>query len=122
MKKVLIIDDSDVNLYLIQTIFEDDPEINVILESDSTKAMDVISKSMPDVLVLDLMMPFVDGFELLRLIKQNGPLTRIPVLVISANLDETVIASLNNYGIKEYMAKPIDLLETEKRIRSLIWK
>ncbi len=120
MKNVMIIDDSDVNLYLMQAIFENNPDINFIKENDSRKAIDLIKDSLPDLIILDLMMPYIDGFELLDLIKSDTSLAGIPILVMSAFLDEQSIVYLKKYGIRDYLSKPINLSETESKIQSLI--
>lgn len=122
MNKVLVIDDSEVNLYLVQTIFDDDPQVQVDIESDSRKALSLLREGYPDVLVLDLMMPHVDGYQLLHEIKADPGLSQIPILVISAKLDKDSYDQVLKYGVQGYYKKPIQLKEVEMEIRKLFNK
>jgi CheY-like chemotaxis protein len=119
MNKILVIDDSEVNLYLIQTIFDNDHEVQVYIESDSTQALSRIQHEQPDVLVLDLMMPQVDGFQLLQEIKADPGINQIPILIISARLDTEAYNKVKEYGVQGYIKKPIQMRNVEEQIRQL---
>ena len=119
MNKILVIDDSEVNLYLVQTIFEKDNEVQVEIESDSTKALLRIQHEMPDVIVLDLMMPHVDGFQLLKELKSDPELREIPILIISARFDNKTYNRAMGYGVQGYIKKPIQMHDVEEQIRRL---
>lgn len=120
MKKILVVDDSDVNLFLIQTIFEDDPDIEIVLENDSTKTIQDIKRHNPNLIVLDLMMPFVDGFTLLHEIKADPGMKEIEIIVISAFLNDEAIDKVKNFGVVDFLHKPILLDEAESKIKSLL--
>ncbi len=87
MKRILVIDDSEANLLLINSIFEDDPEIEVAVESNSSRAINTARKKNPDLILLDLMMPNIDGFQILGEMKKDSNLGKIPVMIVSARLD-----------------------------------
>jgi CheY-like chemotaxis protein len=87
MKRILVIDDSEANLLLINSIFEDDPEIEVALENNSTRALKTVRKQNPDLILLDLMMPNIDGFQILGEMRKDSFLGKIPVMIVSARLD-----------------------------------
>jgi CheY-like chemotaxis protein len=120
MKKILIIDDSEVNLFLISSIFETNNEIEVILESNSKRALQSIIKTMPDLIVLDLMMPYIDGFQLLEQVRTDPVLSDIPVMVISARHDKEAIDQVTAYGIVDYVKKPINLEDIKTRIQNIL--
>ncbi|MBN1597035.1 MAG: response regulator [Bacteroidales bacterium] len=120
MKKILIVDDSEVNLLLIQSIFEDDPEIQVQIESESTNALADMRENRPDLLILDLMMPHIDGFQLLQRIKAEPSLAEIPVMVISARHDTEAIEKVRQFGVEDYITKPVDLEIVATNIRSIL--
>lgn len=120
MKKLLVIDDSEVNLYLVQSVFEDDPNIEVILESNSSQAMKTIREKKPDMVLLDLMMPNIDGFELLHEMRSVDEFKNLPVVVISAKTDDDSINQVKSYGVNEYIKKPVDLTEIEETIRKTL--
>lgn len=120
MKKVLIIDDSETNLFLIKSIFENDPGIEVCIEKDSTKALDLIHSLNPDLLILDLMMPRIDGFYLLDRIKSAPDLSNMPIFVLSALTNLSSIKRAMNFNIVDYIEKPINLKTIEKKIRQVL--
>lgn len=122
MKKLLIIDDSEVNLYLIKSIFQDDPDVDVTIESNSRQALPLIRKSLPDALVLDLMMPHIDGFKILELIKSEPGTSNIPVMIITARQDAEAEHEVSQYGVEAYIKKPINLKEIEYQLRNMLHK
>jgi len=121
MKKVLVVDDSEVNLYLFQAIFKMDPEIQVDIESNSTKAISRLREGYPDVLVLDLMMPHIDGFELLHQIKADPGINKIPILIVSARQDSEAYNRVMDFDVQGYIKKPIQMTEVESKIREIIF-
>ncbi len=120
MKKILVVDDSEVNLYLIQSTFEDNKNIQVDIESNSTKAIARLSEKKYDLLLLDLMMPIVDGFEILRKIKNNNLSPNTKIIVISAKQDQETIQLVLDYGALHYIKKPINLLEIESIVKKTL--
>lgn len=119
MKKILVIDDSEVNLYLIQSIFENEPEVEVAIENSSKRGLQQLEKMIPDILILDLMMPHLDGFGLLERMRSNEKTTNIPVLVISANYDKESIQRCRDLGAIDYIVKPISLQTVEEKINAI---
>ncbi len=119
-KKILIVDDSEMNLFLLQSIFYGDDTIQTILESDSTKVLGHLRENIPDLILLDLMMPRLDGFQLLHEIRADPGFSGIPVIVISARHDQEAIEQVMDYGVEAYLKKPVNLKETEKTIRDVL--
>jgi CheY-like chemotaxis protein len=119
MRKILVIDDSEVNAYLISTLYKNNKEIEVILELHSKNAIDTIKTALPDLIFLDLIMPDIDGFQILKEIKNIPVLSNIPIIVISACHDDWAIEEANRYNIIEYMKKPLDLEFIKKRIHQI---
>lgn len=120
MNRIYVIDDSEVNLFLVRGIFDNDKNLQVDIESNSTKAMGYLKENKPNVIVLDLMMPEIDGFELLHEIKSNDELKNIPILVISAREDKEAYDKVMEYNVQGYIRKPIVIDDVEKQIRNLI--
>lgn len=119
MRKILVVDDSEVNLFLIQTIYEGNPDIVVEIESNSSLALLRLQEGHYDLLLLDLMMPNVDGFELLAKIKSDASLNDIPIIVITAKQDIDTEKHVMNYGVQGYVKKPIRLNEIEEMINHI---
>lgn len=120
MKKILAVDDSDVNLYLLQTILEDDKNIEIILENDSIKTIPLLHKHSPDLLILDLMMPNISGFEILELIKKDKNLEKIKIAIVSAHLNDKTLLKLKKYNIHYIFNKPLDYHRIEKTIKVIL--
>lgn len=120
MKKILVIDDSEANLLLINSVFEGNPNIKVIVESNSSKAIADIKKSMPDLILLDLMMPHIDGFQILDEIKSDAEISKIPVIIVSARLDGEAKLLTSNYGVVDFIEKPISLELIESKINKML--
>lgn len=120
MKRILVIDDSEANLLLINSIFEDNPNIEVAVESNSTKALNKVRSENPDLVLLDLMMPNVDGFQILCEMKKDNNLERIPVVIVSARLDAEAKKLAKKYKVNDYIEKPLDLDVIERKINRLL--
>jgi CheY-like chemotaxis protein len=120
MKRILVIDDSEANLLLINSIFEDDPEIEVALENNSTRALKTVRKQNPDLILLDLMMPNIDGFQILGEMRKDSFLGKIPVMIVSARLDSEAKKEAKKYKVSDYIEKPLDLDLIEKKIYQLL--
>ena len=116
--KILVVDDVYDNLLIIEAILEEESyEIN--LEQDSIKALKLVEKSPPDLLLLDVMMPEMDGYEFTRQIRQNSALPFIPILLVTARDESSVVEGLDA-GADDFIRKPVNSDELQARVRSLL--
>lgn len=120
MKNILIVDDSEVNLYLIKSIFLEDSDVDVTIENNSRKALPLIREGKPDAIVLDLMMPHIDGFRILEMIKSEQEIANIPIMVITARQDADAEYKVSQYGVDAYIKKPINLRCIENKLRQML--
>ena len=105
--KVLIVDDEPFNVdYLVQEL--EDSNYQLITASNGREALDKIDKERPDRVLLDLMMPVLDGFAVLAQIKEDPDLRDIPVIITSAANDSRSIVKGIKQGAEDYLTKPID--------------
>ena len=89
---------------------------DVVVAVDGTEALRLASSARPDLIILDVMMPGVDGFEVLRRIKADADLRGIPVIMLTAKGQERdVIAGLST-GAADYVIKPFSLKELTMRV------
>lgn len=123
MYKLLVIDDSETNTMLIKAVFEDESnEIEVLIENQSKNAINMVKTSMPDLILLDLMMPGINGEDILKELKQDPQTTVIPVIVVSAKQDQTDIDNVINLGALEYIIKPISIDNLYNRVTNILNK
>lgn len=116
MYRVLIIDDSDENLDILKAALKSDYKISV--SKDGMQALGAIHTISPDLILLDIMMPGIDGYEVLTRIKKIKKFEETPVIFISG---ETSIFNKSrgfSLGAVDYITKPFDLLEVKLRIRT----
>ena len=118
-QKILVVDDHPDTIRLIQTYFRDEPwDINSA--SNGQEALKTISENPPDLILLDLMMPRMDGFEVSRRLK-NDPLTRlIPIVMMTAYANSENKIKGIQIGVDDFITKPINFLELRTRLRSLL--
>jgi CheY-like chemotaxis protein len=106
-ERVLVVDDSEVNLKLLRYLLEDEG-FEVLTEKEGSAALDVVRESRPDVVLLDLNMPGMDGWELTRRLRENPDSSNVVIIAVTAYAmagdRERVLAA----GCDEYVAKPID--------------
>lgn len=119
--KILIIDDAEANLRLLEELLAKEGFEQVISTADSTKAMDLIHAFQPDLILLDLMMPVLDGFEVLeQLSHQLGPYDYLPVLVLTADATIATKRKALALGAKDFLTKPFDTMEAMLRVWNLL--
>jgi len=84
---------------------------------DGAEAMAMIRDRHPDVIVCDLMMPVMDGFEVTRALKQDPQLKSIPLLILSARKVQKEIDQLTRLGVDGFIAKPFDSKELTNKVK-----
>lgn len=112
IKKILVVDDEeDVRLFLQDFLSE--RELTVFAAGSGEEALEIVAKEQPGVILLDIMMPGMDGLSVLEIIRKQYPKTA--VIMITALNDEVRIAKAKKLGAFNYILKPFSLgyLETE---------
>jgi DNA-binding response OmpR family regulator len=117
-KRILVVDDIEDNLSLLQAILmEEGYEVDIT--KDGKSALAKIEASPPDLLLLDAMMPKMNGYEVTRRIRQNKNLPFIPILMITAYEDANVPEGLD-LGANDFIRKPIDFDELMSRVKATL--
>lgn len=116
--KILAVDDTTDNLFIMQAILSEEGYC-VSTSSTGLDALALVEESPPDLLLLDVMMPEVDGYEVTYRIRSNPQLPFIPILLIAAD-NSTTIADGLDLGADDFVCKPIQVNELLARVRSLL--
>lgn len=119
--KILIIDDAEANLRLLEELLTKEGFEQVISTTDPTKTMDLVNAFQPDLILLDLMMPVLDGFAVLdQLAHHIGPNEYLPVLVLTADATIATRRKALALGAKDFLTKPFDPMEAMLRVWILL--
>jgi two-component system sensor histidine kinase/response regulator len=116
--RILVVDDSPDNLFLVQTILEEEG-YHITLADGGHAALSHIEQSPPDLVLLDVMMPGIDGYEVTQRIRKNKQLPFIPILLITAYDQPSVVQGLDT-GADDFIRKPVEVDELLARVRSLL--
>lgn len=116
--RILVVDDAPDNCLLIQAILQDEG-YNVELAESGQDALDKIEKQPPDLILLDVMMPGMDGYEVTRRIRQNTELPFMPILLTTA-YDQPSVAQGLDTGADDFIRKPVHFDELLARVRALL--
>jgi len=116
--RLLIVDDVPDNLFLVRTILEEEG-YEIITLSNGQDALKIIETEPPDLILLDVMMPVMDGYEVTRRVRAMKDLPFIPILLITAYDRANAVKGLD-LGADEFIRKPIEADELLARVRSLL--
>ena len=106
MKKILVVEDVDVNRDLVVQLLEDDYE--VIEAVNGEEAVALAGRERPDLILMDLSLPVMDGWEATRQIKANDDLKSVPVIALTAHAMKGDEEKAKAAGCNDYMSKPVD--------------
>jgi putative two-component system response regulator len=118
--KVLIIDDEPLNIALLEDMLTEAGYKHLKSVSDSRTALEICDSFAPDLVLLDLMMPHVDGFAILHSLRSAGSEIFLPVIVLTADANEETKRNALGAGATDFLLKPLDQLEVLLRIANLL--
>jgi CheY-like chemotaxis protein len=106
MKKILIVEDVDMNVDLLTQLLEDEYEL--VVAKDGAQGVSLAERETPDLILMDMSLPVIDGYEATRRIRANKAVKRIPVIGLSAHAmsgdaDKAIAA-----GCDDYLTKPVN--------------
>jgi two-component system, cell cycle response regulator DivK len=106
MKKILIVEDVDFNRDLLTQLLED--EFVVIAATDGQAGIAIAERERPDLILMDLSLPVIDGWEATRRLKSHAELKTIPVIALTAHAMQGDEAKARACGCDDFLTKPID--------------
>ena len=118
-KKILLVDDSSTILMMEKFILRNDPYI-LITASNGEEAVRKAEDERPDLILLDVVMPRMSGFEVCRLIRDNPELKHIPIIMVTTRGEAANVETGWVVGCTDYVTKPINAVELLAKVRSLL--
>lgn len=106
MKKILVVEDVEFNRDLIVQLLEDDYEI--FTAADGAEGIRLAEQERPDLILMDLSLPIIDGWEATRRIKANEALKRVPIIALTAHAMRGDEEKARQSGCDDYLSKPLD--------------
>jgi len=117
---IMMVDDDSITMEVVQTFLEDAGYQRFVLIDDSRQAFNSILEHRPDILLLDLIMPHVTGFEILKTVRSHPQLMYLPVIILTSSSEaETKLQALDD-GATDFLAKPVDPSELALRMRNTL--
>jgi DNA-binding response OmpR family regulator len=116
---ILVVDDEEDIRYLLQISLEQEG-FRVVTASSGREALHFIADNRPDLVVLDVMMPEIDGFEVLRRLKENEATCHIPVVMLTAKDSTSAVVSGLEIGADFYWTKPFKVPDLARTVRLIL--
>jgi CheY-like chemotaxis protein len=120
-RKLLLVDDTDTILLFLKTILAGH-NFDFVTAKDGVQAIEKARQEKPDLVLLDVIMPVMDGFEACRVIKGDPELKNIPVVVVTTRSEVENMGRLREVGADDYVLKPVKKLELLDKINRLLEK
>ena len=117
--RILIVDDDANNRLLLQVMLANEG-YEIVTASAGTEALDLVEQLPPDLIVLDVMMPGMDGYQVAARIKTNPATRHIPVIMLTALSDKNSMMHGLNAGAEEFLTKPVVRAELSVRVKNLL--
>ena len=120
MNKIAVIDDSDINLTLFNALIKKIGDCEPMLFQEAPKGLQWCTENLPDLIIVDYMMPDMDGMEFIALLRKIEGREDIPILMVTANDDKDVRYDALQIGATDFLNKPVDRIEFSVRLKNLL--
>ena len=117
---IVIVDDDPVSLAAMKGIVAKLPQCTVAAFRDPTTALDRCLESPPDLVIVDYMMPAMDGVAFSRLLRMSRPTHAVPIVMVSAAIDGGILKSALHQGVDEFLHKPFTFVELQTCVSELL--
>ena len=118
-KKILVVDDSKTALFMVMTILKKTP-YDLVTAHDGQQALEVATAERPDLILMDVVMPRMTGFQACRELKQREDTKRIPVILVTTRGEEENVEDGFASGCNDYVTKPVNAQELLAKVRDHI--
>ncbi|MBT5229731.1 MAG: response regulator [Methylococcales bacterium] len=118
MKQVLIVEDSPTELHILRTIMEKNNFV-VSVANNGIEGIEMVKRSPPDIILMDVVMPEMNGFKATRALKKDEATSHIPIIMVTTKAQETDRVWAMRQGVDAYLNKPVDAKELMKSVKEL---
>ena len=118
-KKILVVDDEP-DILKVVTFRVKKLEYEVVTATNGQEALDLIQKEEPDLILLDIELPVMNGYEVCQRIKTNEKLKHIPIIFLTASSASKIAEKVKEFNADDYLIKPFDSEELLKKIKNFI--
>ncbi len=118
--KVLVVDDNLQNLELLEAYLEDLEGITTISATDGQSCLEKVAAEQPDLILLDIMMPRVSGFEVCKRLKSDEATKDIPIIMVTALYEAGDVERSIEVGANDFISKPVNRADLVMRIKTLL--
>lgn len=113
---ILAVDDEPLNLMILKELFSDSHDITLVESGE--EALEQLAKSVPNVILLDVMMPGMDGIEVCKRIRANPEMSDVKIIMVSGKVRDVDIQAGLAAGANNYVSKPFDMMEVVDLVES----
>ena len=117
---IFMVDDEPITMEVVQVFLEEAGYRNFVLIENSSEAIAALERRRPDLLLLDLIMPKVSGFDILKAVRAHPKLKHLPVIVLTSSSDNQDKLVALDLGATDFLAKPVDSSELRLRVRNTL--
>lgn len=117
---VLYVEDNPSNCKLMEQIFTTMPEVELLIATTSSAGLESAAVSQPDAIILDINLPGMDGYEVLRRLRTREEIAKTPIIALSANAMQSDVKKGLRAGFDEYLTKPIEITAVQAAVGRLL--
>ena len=119
-QSVLYIEDNAANLKLVEKVFKSLPEIDLLTATEPKSGIELATMHMPELILLDINLPQMDGYEVISHLKTLPETKFIPVFAVTANAMPADIEKSAEFGFDDYLVKPLNILQFKEKILKVL--
>lgn len=118
--KIMIVDDEPINIKVLRKYLKTSGYENFVTSEDARSAISMVRRESPDILLLDVVMPNVNGLEILRHLRNDAAMVNTPIIILTASSDQKTKTKALELGATDFLAKPVDPSELNLRVRNVL--
>ena len=120
MKTILVVEDDEVTAHILKFVLERE-KIEVLVATDGRQALEKVNTQAPvDLIILDIMLPYINGLQLIPHIRNQPTWQDVPILMLTTNANEQTVVDALDAGANDYVIKPFRAQELKARVRRFL--